>query len=233
MSARLAAELDRIDDAIEANPPPSQEDEDFLEELRESLEGSKDMIDEKLAGMSLKAAPVAEATSSKEGVCVKICKQVLRRLKDNHWREQFRIHVHANVDCCKQAPKDPGRFAYALGRPILKGSRPMLDLQCTVLEKWPVTIAPTNSAGQPDEIQPGSLAVEVVSGEGTFAINGNTIEFISPDNPGVTEYLVKADADLGDGVVEITDTVTLTATDALATHLGLTAAPGGPVPKNT
>jgi hypothetical protein len=86
-----------------------------------------------------------------------------------------------------------------------------------------VTFSPKSSTGRPAQIQSGSLAVEVMSGDGSFAGGGGDAlpEFLSGDNPGDTVYLVKADADLGDGVVEISDTVTLHVAGALASNLGL------------
>jgi hypothetical protein len=94
-----------------------------------------------------------------------------------------------------------------------------------------VAFSPTSSTGRPARIQPGSLAVEVMSGDGSVSGGGSEElpEFLSGDNPGDTVFLVKADADLGDGVVEISDTVTLHVAGALASNLGLGG--GSVVPK--
>jgi hypothetical protein len=95
-----------------------------------------------------------------------------------------------------------------------------------------VTFSPISSTGRPAQIQPGSLDVSIVSGDGTTSPGGGSDtlpEFLSGDNPGDTVFLVKADADLGDGVVEISDTVTLHVVGALAANLGLGG--GSVVPK--
>jgi hypothetical protein len=92
-----------------------------------------------------------------------------------------------------------------------------------------VTFAPTSSTGQAAEIE-GSPSVTVLSGDGSAVDSGGALpDFLSGELPGDVVFLVSADADLGDGVVTISDTVTLHVTSALATNLGLGG--GSVVPK--
>ena len=125
--------------------------------------------------------------------------------------------------------KDIGRFIYNISKPTNKEVA-MLELNCTNEEKIQITLTPVTSTGQPAEIQAGSLLVVVQSGEGTTdPIDDLNFWVVSGDNPGDTAYLVSADADLGEGVITISDYITLHVAGALASNLGLTA--GSPVPK--
>jgi hypothetical protein len=98
-------------------------------------------------------------------------------------------------------------------------------------EKVLVTATPRTASGKPAQVD-GPLTISVQSGEGTFTQDAaSPLSFfaVSGDNGGDTVYNVSADADLGAGVVEITDTVTLTVTSATAVSFGLTSS--APVPK--
>ena len=84
------------------------------------------------------------------------------------------------------------------------------------------TIAPKTTKGKPSAIQAGSLTaavdnesatVEMID-ESSFWINGT-------ENDGDAIVTVEADADLGEGVVTIRDTVLVHVADAPATQLGL------------
>lgn len=98
-------------------------------------------------------------------------------------------------------------------------------------QKVPVTAAPVTSTGKPAQVD-GPLRVTVVSGEGTVEqdpLTPLTFKAVSGDNPGTTEYLVEADADLGSGVTLIQDTVTYEVSGAQAASFGLVS--GVPEPK--
>jgi hypothetical protein len=72
----------------------------------------------------------------------------------------------------------------------------------------------------------------VVSGDGTVEQDPSTPNAffaVSGDAPGTTEYLVEADADLGEGVVTIQEAVELVVSGAQAVQFGLVA--GTPVAK--
>lgn len=106
-----------------------------------------------------------------------------------------------------------------------------LNLVISTEEKIHVTLAPKTASGNPATVD-GAPVWSVVSGSGTvvpdanglgaFLVSTNTVDGID------TVFKVAADADLGPGIINIQDTVTLTTTHAQAAALGLTAAPAVP-----
>jgi hypothetical protein len=86
-----------------------------------------------------------------------------------------------------------------------------------------ITFAPVTLAGRPATIEEGSLSVTVQSGNGSVGPSaGDTIpDLLTGDDADTTVFLVTADADLGEGVSEISDTITVIAEGALAANLGL------------
>ena len=105
----------------------------------------------------------------------------------------------------------------------------MLEITCTNEEKVKVTVNPVTSTGKPVELD-GPIVVEVQSGDGVMAfVDDTSFYVISGDNPGDTAYLVSGDADLGEGVVTVSDIVMLHVEGAMAKSLGLVA--GAPEPK--
>ncbi len=98
-------------------------------------------------------------------------------------------------------------------------------------QKIPASVTPLSEAGKPAKLD-GALAWSVISGTGTVAnvsADGLTAELVSGDDPGDTTYLIKGDADLGSGVVEVSDTIVLHVLGAMAAHLGIEF--GAAVPK--
>lgn len=87
-----------------------------------------------------------------------------------------------------------------------------------------VHLNPTTPKGKPVKLD-GKPEWSVVDGDSTLEVadDGLSATLISSDTPGVTHYQVAADADLGDGVDTITDTIELTVVDPQASSLGLTA----------
>lgn len=106
----------------------------------------------------------------------------------------------------------------------------MLETSCTNEEKVKVTLNPVTETGKPAQLD-GAPTWEVVTGNATVqpAADGMSADLISADDPGDTDFLIKADADLGSGVIEISDIVRLHVTHANAANLGLSA--GDPVAK--
>jgi len=106
----------------------------------------------------------------------------------------------------------------------------MLELSITNEQKIPVTLTPKTATGKTASLD-GAPTWSVISGNSTVvaAADGLSADLISSDDPGDTEILVKADADLGAGVEEISDIIRLTVQGARAANLGLTA--GTPVAK--
>ena len=133
----------------------------------------------------------------------------------------------------KKKPQKGWSFQYNIGRPIFKqptdGGKIMLELNCSNEEKIPITVTPLSPAGKPASIQ-GAVVVTVQDGAGTINMIGDlSFEVVSGDVPGDTTYLVSADADLGDGVIEIQDIIILHVAGAMAANLGLSA--GAAIPK--
>lgn len=105
-----------------------------------------------------------------------------------------------------------------------------LDITLTNEQQIAVTLKPITATGKVATLD-GKPSWTVVSGESTVIVADNGLSAVirSSDNPGTSQLLVTADADLGAGVVEISDTIAVTVEGARASNLGLTV--GTPVPK--
>jgi hypothetical protein len=99
---------------------------------------------------------------------------------------------------------------------------------CSDEQKIPVSVTYTTASGNPAAVD-GDTVVDVVSGDGTFERTGAHSGFLVSGLAGDTVYSVSADADLGAGVVTLSDSGTLTVTSAQAASIGVTL--GAPVPK--
>lgn len=124
-------------------------------------------------------------------------------------------------------------FDFIVG-PITTKNRTIhtMELNITNEQKAIITLAPRtagdseNPDGSPAELD-GPARWTQVSGEsatlGTVSDDGKTAELISTDTLGDSQFLVEADADLGEGDIEISTLITLHVGGALATNLGATA----------
>lgn len=106
----------------------------------------------------------------------------------------------------------------------------MLDLTITNEQKIPVALSPVTETGRPAKLD-GKPEWSILSGNSTLEVasDGLSAFLVSADDPGDTDFLVKADADLGSGVTEVSDVIRLHVAGAQAKNLGLTA--GTAVPK--
>lgn len=124
------------------------------------------------------------------------------------------------------------RFAWAIGRAVNKTAhrRPNMQISITNEQKIPVTLAPVTATGKPAPLD-GQPTWEVTSGSATLEVaeDGRSAFLISGDEPGDSIIVVKADADIGEGVEEISDAIRLTVQGARAQSLGLSI--GTPVQK--
>jgi len=104
-----------------------------------------------------------------------------------------------------------------------------LDLTVTNEQKIQVTLTPVTETGKPATLD-GAPTWSVISGNSTLdvAADGLSAFLVSADDPGDSDFLVKADADLGSGVVEVSDTIRLHVAGAQAKSLGLAAGPAVP-----
>ena len=129
--------------------------------------------------------------------------------------------------------REPAHFDYSLGLAVPKEEKghTMLEITITNEEQVPVRLSPKTSTGKPAAVD-GVPTWEIISGESTVTASedGLSATLRSSDNPGDTEIMVKADADIGEGVTEISDIIRLTVAGAQAANLGLSA--GQPVPKD-
>lgn len=102
------------------------------------------------------------------------------------------------------------------------GGIPMLEVSCDTESKVRIRVVPKTKSGAPAAIQTGSLSVVTQSGDGTFALEDDVTFTVQGTALADSSYLVSGDADLGDGVVTISDTILLHTTGAMAENLGLT-----------
>lgn len=102
----------------------------------------------------------------------------------------------------------------------------MLTLTITTEQKVHVKLTPVTAEGNPAALD-GIPVWSVVSGKSTVVPDADGLGafLVSTDAvDGVdTVFMVDADADLGPGVTDIQDTITLTVTNAQAKSLGITA----------
>lgn len=99
-----------------------------------------------------------------------------------------------------------------------------LEFACNNEEKIVgITVNPTTQhQGLPTSIDPGSLAIATVSGDGTGVIEADgTISVLSGSVAGDSVFNVTADGQVGPGEVVISDLITLHVAGANAAVLGL------------
>lgn len=116
------------------------------------------------------------------------------------------------------------RFQWTVGLVETKVHQPNISMiiKLTNEQQVTVTLAPKTDAGRPAALD-GAPTWEVVTGESTVVVaeGGLSALVVSSDNPGDTQILVKADADLGEGVVEISEILEVQVAGAQAANLGI------------
>lgn len=115
-------------------------------------------------------------------------------------------------------------FKYSLG-PVLLKSKPSSTMDITLTNEQQVhaTLTPVTPKGKPAQLD-GKPVWSVSSGDCTVqnvSDDGLQADLVSGDSPGDSEILIEADADLGAGVVTVSDVVKVTVVGAMATSLGL------------
>jgi hypothetical protein len=115
------------------------------------------------------------------------------------------------------------RFGFKIGVPQGKNKRMPVEISITNEQKVKATLTPVTDTGKPAKLD-GAPAWAVISGNSQVVVaeDGLSADLISSDDPGDTVILVKADADVGEGVEEISDTITLKVVGATAKNLGVT-----------
>lgn len=135
-----------------------------------------------------------------------------------------------NYECHKPRPARLA-FKFALPQPKERTVPMPVEVTLTNEQKVRATITPVTATGKPAQLD-GNPALTVISGSATIAnvsADGRSFDIVSPDEPGDSQILVEADADLGAGVETISDTIRVAVIGARATNLGLTV--GAPEPK--
>lgn len=125
-------------------------------------------------------------------------------------------------------------FGFIVGLPTNKEKDPTmpLELKITNEQQVKVTLAPKTDTGKPASLD-GMPSWAVITGNSRLNVSedGLSAMLVSADDPGDTEVLIKADADLGEGIEEISDILKLSVIGATAKNLGMTA--GTPEAKPT
>ena len=116
------------------------------------------------------------------------------------------------------------RFDWTIGivQSKVQKKKEIMEIQLTNEQQVTVTLTPKTSAGKPATLD-GVPTWEVITGESTVTASADGLSalIVSSDNPGDTQILVKADADLGEGVVEISEVLDVHVAGAQAANLGV------------
>ena len=141
----------------------------------------------------------------------------------------MKLKFEIDLDCsCKK--RKHGIFNYNVGIPIQKTEvKKMLELATNNEQKVKVTLNPGTPGGKPAQVD-GVPTWVIQSGNSTVQVaeDGLSAYLVSSDNPGDTTILVNADADLGEGVTDISDVILYHVEGAKAASLGLSAGPAEP-----
>ena len=101
-----------------------------------------------------------------------------------------------------------------------------IDIGCSNEQKVRFTASPTTATGATASLD-GNLGATVDSGDATVEPGVGSLDVVvrpAAGFAGVIAGRVSADADLGEGVVTIEDTFSITVTSAMAANLGVSAA---------
>jgi hypothetical protein len=133
-------------------------------------------------------------------------------------------------DCLCPA-KNKKSIGFAFGLPVTKEKMPA-TVSITTEQKVPVKLNITTETGKPAKVD-GKPTWEIITGNATVNVaeDGLSAEVVSSDDPGDTQILVKADANLGEGIEEISDILEVSVIGASAKNMGLQV--GTPVPKES
>jgi len=129
-----------------------------------------------------------------------------------------------------QKPKGRLDLVIGMAEDKNKGNHMAVTVKITNEQKVNVTLNPRTDSGKPAKLD-GAPVWTVVSGDSTVVVapDGLSADLVSSDTPGDTTFLIDADADLGSGVEDLQETITLTVAGANAKNLGITV--GVPVQK--
>jgi hypothetical protein len=135
------------------------------------------------------------------------------------------ITIYGNVYLCGTALGHRHGFQWHLG-PVRLTRKDRMDLELTLTDEQECDVealAPKTAAGHPAQLD-GPVTFTLLSGDCTLVPVGTQRCTIQSGTAG-TESVIEAsaDADLGAGVVTITDQITVHVVSAMAADLGLVA----------
>ncbi len=145
-------------------------------------------------------------------------------------REGFSCLARAIDGLRPEFSKPKGHFDISIGLVAQKKENQMVNVTITNSQKVPITLTP-RKADKPDGSPGGPANLDgpakwsVVDGDATItdvSTDGLSATLVSGDLPGVSNILVDADADLGVGVEDLQEVITLTVTGDNAKNLGIT-----------
>lgn len=101
----------------------------------------------------------------------------------------------------------------------------MIEVRITNEQRVKITLHPVTATGKPAQLD-GNPTWVVQQGDAKIkeSDDGLSAWLISPDLPGVSEIVIEADADLGEGSETIHTAISLVVNSATAANLGLTVA---------
>lgn len=119
----------------------------------------------------------------------------------------------------------PPGFTYSVG-PVTNKKPMPLDVKLTTDQQVTVHINPATTRGKPAPLD-GIPEWSVVAGDAKISpsADGYSCLIVSPDDPGDSQVMVQADADLGEGKLEISDIISVRVSGANAAVFGLTQDP--------
>lgn len=165
----------------------------------------------------------------------------MREHKDNTDRDQARLlekvvrllaDIYRKMSSGCAVGRRASGFKFSIGLVQSKErDRMPLEIKITNEQQVGVTLTPVTDTGRPAKLD-GMPAWSVITGNSQVVVSddGLSATLVSADDPGDTEVLVKADADLGEGIEEISDIIKLSVVGATAKNLGLKAAAPEPKP---
>jgi hypothetical protein len=121
-------------------------------------------------------------------------------------------------------PEDKPHFEWSIGLITTKNQGSKMDITLTNEQQVNVTLKPVSAKGKPVGLD-GAPVWALTTGSCTIqpSADGLSCLIVSGDDAGDSEVTVSADADLGAGVVTISDAIRVTVNGAQAQNLGLTA----------
>lgn len=143
---------------------------------------------------------------------------------EQNWWDRV-LHLLEKIEKNTRGQNKPKsiRFDLAWDLPQLKVKRAMQEKTITNEQKITVHLNPVTDAGKPAKLD-GAPIWTVVSGDSTVVVasDGLSADLVSSDTPGDTTFLIDGDADLGQGVEDVQETILLHVAGANAKNLGVT-----------